>query len=159
MLWLFFTINFEVGLGLNNKDSLTLLIYWTKQINFSRIFFSKHNSKTWSVSPIVALFEITSSPVVFIIFQNFFISWCIKSNGTTGRDLWTFFLSFWTYFCMVLFLCQSFHGFSEDFLGISFDGDPDPSLFLHYFSFLRISFPGGLFHVDALHTFFFEDDK
>ena len=46
-----------------------------------------------------------------------------------------------------------------DFLGISFDGDPRLSLFSHCFSFLRISFPGGLFPVDALHTFFFLDDE
>ena len=46
-----------------------------------------------------------------------------------------------------------------DFLGISFDGDPRLSLFSHCFSFLRISFPGGLFPVDAPHTFFFLDDE
>ena len=46
-----------------------------------------------------------------------------------------------------------------DFLGISFDCDPGLSLFSHCFSFLRISLPGGLFPVDALHTFLIEDDE
>ena len=46
-----------------------------------------------------------------------------------------------------------------DFLGIIFYGDFDLSLSSHCLSFLRIPFLGGLFPVNALHTFFFEDEK
>ena len=58
-------------------------------------------------------------------------------------------------YCIKVFMASLKMGF----LGISFDGDPDLSLFSRYFSFLIISFPDDIFHVDALHTFFFEDDE
>ena len=46
-----------------------------------------------------------------------------------------------------------------DLLGISFDDDPDLSLFSDCFSFLRITFPRGLSPVYILHNFFFKDGK
>ena len=64
-------------------------------------------------------------------------------------------ISAWSCSCIKVFMVS----LKIDFLGISFDGDPGLSLFSHCFSFLRISFPGGLFPVDALHTFFFLDDE
>ena len=46
-----------------------------------------------------------------------------------------------------------------DFLGISFDEDLNLSVFSHCLPIFRITFPGGFFPVDVLHTFFFEDDE
>ena len=134
-------------------------MYWTKQINFLRIFFSKHNSKTARVPNSCTLRNCIRSNCVYHLSKFLFLGVLNQTEQLAQICELCFCLfeciSARSCYCIKVFMVSLKMGF----LGISFDGDPDLSLFSHYFSFLRISFPGGLFHVDALHTFFFEDDK
>ena len=112
------------------------------------------------MSPVAAVFEITSDQLCLLSFK---ISLSLGVLNRIKQSAQICKLCFHLFRCISAWSCSCIKVFrvslKMDFLGISFDGDLDLSLFSHCLSFLKIAFPGGLFLVDALQTFCFEDDE